>query len=74
MSAKFDLRRETLTVSLRTPAKAMAAAAASPLASKPAPFSPVLPEKKSPAANKAEKAVAAARGAAKKKTRAAVEE
>ena len=30
MSAKFDLRRETLTVSLRTPAKAMAAAAASP--------------------------------------------
>ena len=74
MSAKFDLRRETLTVSLRTPAKAMAAAAASPLASKPAPFSPVVPEKKSPAANKAEKAVAAARGAAKKKTRAAVEE
>ena len=74
MSAKFDLRRETLTVSLRTPAKAMAAAAASPLASKPAPFSPVVPEKKSPAANKAEKAVAAARGAAKKKTRTAVEE
>ena len=73
MSAKFDLRKETLTVSLRTPAKAMAAATASPLA-KPAPFSPVLPGKKSPAADKAEKAVAASRGAAKNKTRAAVEE